>query len=222
MRIRCQRKQVASGFFWWPKRNRSFLDLLEEDRNDKVLRQFVHIRTCGLRTSHISMKHRWKTSDWNFKKLLSSLHRILDESLSRRTSYEALKQAVSSDYPMQFCAHCLVENKRVAVRATEIWPKIVEIIDFRNSLPKSKRPGKWRIGANTSYDHLCSIQKHPPVPLKLQFFEDIVRTFFLVLYRQISKWSLFLQRVLRHILSHSVQSLSGKMCLRVVKQSVYW
>ena len=103
-----------------PNVNLSFLDFLEEDRNDKVLRKFVHIGACGLHTSHISMKHGGKTSAWNVKKLLSSLHRIYDESLSRRTDYEALKQAISSDYPLQFCAHCLVENERVAMRATEI------------------------------------------------------------------------------------------------------
>ena len=103
-----------------PNVNLSFLDLLEEDRNDKVLRKFVHIGTCGLDTSHISMKHGGKTCAWNVKKLLSSLHRIFDESLSRRTDYEALKQAISSDYPLQYCAHCLLENERRAMRATEI------------------------------------------------------------------------------------------------------
>ena len=64
------------------------------------------------------------------------------------------------------------------MRARDIWPKIVEIIDFWKGLPKSKKPGKEKIGANTSYDHLCSIQGDPLVPLKLQFFEDIAKTQF--------------------------------------------
>ena len=45
------------------------------------------------------------------------------------------------------------------MRAREIWPKIVEMIDFWKGLPKSKKPGKGKIVANTSYDHICSIQK---------------------------------------------------------------
>ena len=45
------------------------------------------------------------------------------------------------------------------MRAREIWPKIVEIIEFWKGLPKSKKPGKGKIVANTSYDHICSIQK---------------------------------------------------------------
>ena len=53
------------------------------------------------------------------------------------------------DYPLQFCANRWVENERVAMRAREIWPKIVEIIDFWKGLPKSKKPGKRKIGAKT-------------------------------------------------------------------------
>ena len=33
-----------------PNVNLSFLDLLEEDKNEKELSQFVHIGTCGLHT----------------------------------------------------------------------------------------------------------------------------------------------------------------------------
>ena len=106
-----------------PNVNLSFLDLLEEDRNEKELSQLVHIGTCGLHTLHISMKHGEKASGWNLKKLLIPLHRTFDESSSRRADYEALTQAIYSDHPLQFCANRWVENERVAVRAREIWPK---------------------------------------------------------------------------------------------------
>ena len=52
--------------------------------------QFVHIGTCCLHTLHNSMKHGEKASGWNVKKLLASLHRIIDESPSRRADYAAL------------------------------------------------------------------------------------------------------------------------------------
>ena len=42
------------------------------------------------------MKHGEKASGWIVKKLLTSLHRIFDESPSRRADYEALAQAISS------------------------------------------------------------------------------------------------------------------------------
>ena len=72
-----------------PNVNLSFIDLLEEDRNEKELTQLVCIGTCGLHTLHNSMKHAEKLSGWNVKKLLTSLHRIFDESPSRRVDYEA-------------------------------------------------------------------------------------------------------------------------------------
>ena len=89
-----------------PNVNLSFLELLEEERNEKELSQewekLAHIRTCGLHTLNNSEKHSEKASGWNVKTLLISLHRILDESPSTRADYEALTQATSSDYPLQF------------------------------------------------------------------------------------------------------------------------
>ena len=41
-----------------------------------------------------------KASGWNAEKVLTSLYRMIDESPSRRIDYEALTQAVSSDYPL--------------------------------------------------------------------------------------------------------------------------
>ena len=89
--------QISS---YGPNVNLSFLDLCEEDKNEKELSQLVHIGTCGLHTLHSCMKHGEKASDWNAKKLLSSCHIIFDESPSRRAECEALTQAISSDYPL--------------------------------------------------------------------------------------------------------------------------
>ena len=80
-----------------PNVNLSFLDLLEEDRNEKELSQHVHIGICGLHTLSNSMKHSEEASGWNVEKLLSSLHRIFDESPSIRADYETLTQAISSN-----------------------------------------------------------------------------------------------------------------------------
>ena len=102
IRIRYQGKQVApQASSEDPNLNLSFLNLFEKDRNEKKLNQLVHTRTCGLHTLHNSMKHDEKASGWNLKKLLSSLHRIFDESSSRRADYEALTQAISSDHALQ-------------------------------------------------------------------------------------------------------------------------
>ena len=59
-----------------PNVNLSFLDLLEEDRNEKELSQHIHIGSCGLHTLHNFMKHGEKASGWNVKVLVSTLQRI--------------------------------------------------------------------------------------------------------------------------------------------------
>ena len=53
-----------------------------------------------------------------------------------------------SDYPLQFCTRCWVENQNVAKRA-KIWEKIVEIVKFWQGLPKSRKQGQGKQGANT-------------------------------------------------------------------------
>ena len=61
-----------------PNINLSFLDLLEEDRNEKELSQLVQIGTCDLHSLHNPMEDGEKTSGWNVKKLLTSLDRIFE------------------------------------------------------------------------------------------------------------------------------------------------
>ena len=96
----------------------------------------------------------------------------------------------------------------------EIWPKIVEISDFLKVLPKSKKLGKRKIGANTSYDHLCSIQKDPLVPLKLQFFEGIAKTLntFLVLYQT--------NKPMVPFLAESLETLLRSLCAKFIRKYV--
>ena len=103
----CQSKLLQVSFDG-PDLNVSFLGILEEDRNEKELSKLVHIGTCDLHTLHNSMKQGEKASGSNVKKLLSSLHIIFDESPSRRPDCETHTQAISSDYPLQFCAYSWV------------------------------------------------------------------------------------------------------------------
>lgn len=136
-----------------PKVYLSFLDLLEENRNEKELSKLVHIGASGLHYFHNFIKHGGKVSGWNVNKVLSSLHRIIDEQPSRRADYEALTQAMSSVYLLKFCAHLSVKNVRSVMRARGIWFKIFEIIEFWKGFPKNKKTGKIMIWGNASHAH---------------------------------------------------------------------
>ena len=122
---------------------------------------------------------------------------------------------MSSVYALQLCAHRWVKNERVTTRAREIWPKIVKIIDFWKGFPKSKKPGKRKTGANTSYDHLCSIQKNPVVPLKLQFFEDIAKTLnsLLILYQT--------NKPMVPFLADSLGTFLRSLCAKFMRKDVF-
>ena len=165
-----------------PDLNLAFLDILNNKRSNDELR---YLSTCGLHSLDNSFKYDEKASGWKINKLLKSIYKIFDESLSGRADYEQSTSALSSDYPLQFCSHRWLENEQVIKRAREIFEKIKEIIDFWKQLPKSKQPGRGIPAANTIYEHPCSLYKDPLILVKLQFFEGITAdpNHFLVLFQ---------------------------------------
>ena len=66
-----------------------------------------------------------------------------------------------------------MENEPVAKRAWEIWRKILEIVKYRKSFSKSKKPGYGKVGNNTSYDHLLTSIDDPLIPVKLMFLKRL-------------------------------------------------
>ena len=94
--------QVSSDV---PNVNLAFLNLVHENRKDDLLDPLIDIGTCSLHTLHRSFQTGEKATDWNIKKLLSSMNKIFDESPSRRADYEHLSGATCTEYPLKFCAH---------------------------------------------------------------------------------------------------------------------
>ena len=190
--------QVSSN---GPNVNLAFLNLVHENRKDDLLDPLIDIGTCSLHTLHRFFQTGEKATDWNIKKLLSSLNKIFDES-SRRPDYERLTAATHTEYPLKFCAHQWIENASVAKRAQIIWPKIIEVLRFWKVLPKSKQPGKGKIGQNTSFDCLAKAVDDPTIPLKLRFFEEIAMSLndFLVTFQTDNPMVPFLTESLDHVL----------------------
>ena len=100
-----------------PNVNLVFLNLGHENRKDGLLDPLIDIGTWSLHTLHRSFQIREKATDWNIKKLLSSINKIFDESPSHRVDYERLTAATRTEYPLKFCAHRWIENTRVAKHA---------------------------------------------------------------------------------------------------------
>ena len=72
-----------------------------------------------------------------------------------------------------------MEDKKVADRLLEIWPNIVKIVDFWQSLPKSKRP------SSKSFENVLKAVKDPLTTVKLSFFSFLASLFkpFLLKYQ---------------------------------------
>ena len=88
-----------------PNVNLAFLNLVHENRKDDLLDPLIGIGICSLHTLHRSFQTGEKATDWNIKKLLSSMNKIFDKSPSRSADYERLTAATCTEYPLKFCAH---------------------------------------------------------------------------------------------------------------------
>ena len=63
---------------------------------------------------------------------------MLHDSPARREDYFNLTG--SDGYPLQFCGTRWVEDKKVAEKLVKLWPNMIKLFDFWETLAKSKRP----------------------------------------------------------------------------------
>ena len=70
------------------------------------------------------------------KKLFASMLKIFHEPPLRRADFENVIGCGENDYPLQFCAHQWIGNEVVVRRAQVVWPKIVEVVRYWQSLQK--------------------------------------------------------------------------------------
>ena len=67
-----------------------------------------------------------KQTSWGIDLLLKSVYSHLHETLARREDYT--KMTGSEVFPLQFCGHRWLEDKRAAERAVEMWPSLTTCI----------------------------------------------------------------------------------------------
>ena len=185
-----------------PNVNLAFLEILKDSRTEPDCdKKLINIGTCGLHIMHNAFKHCEKASTWDVKKLLSAMYKIFHESPSCRADYEKLTSALPTDYPLKFSSHRWAENENVAKKAYNVLPKLLEVVDFWKSLPKSKQPGQGKAGANKSYDTLLLKRNDPLVPVKLRFLEETAKIInaFLVQFQTQSPMVPFLVDCLENI-----------------------
>ena len=113
---------------------------------------------------------------------------------------------------MQFITHRWLENDVVDKKARVIWSKIIEVVSYRQQLPKSKQTGLGKPGTNTSYDHLCKAVKDRLVPVKLLFFEEVSKKLneFLAVFQTDKPMTPFLWETLEDLIKTLMRKLICK------------
>ena len=109
------------------------------------------------------------------RNFLLSMFKIFHEFPSRRADFENETVCGKNDCPLQFCAHRWIENEVVLRRAQVVWLKLVKVVRYWQSLPKSKQPGQGKTDSNKSYQRLPSSCSDALVHLNLAFFEEVAK-----------------------------------------------
>ena len=94
--------------------------------------------------------------------MLKELNNLFHDSPAKREDYQQITG--STVFPLPFCGHRWVEDKKVADRALEIWPNIVKYINETLKKPRSQIP------SSSSFSTLRSAVQDGLTVATLQFF----------------------------------------------------
>ena len=112
-------------------------------------------------TLHNSFRKGSEKTEWGMGNFLKSLHRLFDDSTSRRKDY--CKYAETVCLPLPFCTRRWVENIRVAERAISVLthlPKYVSAVIHKMCTNSG----------NKSYDTVKAWVKDPLATARLTYF----------------------------------------------------
>ena len=149
-----------------PNINWKMLDLIVENRNSsETYPNFLDVGSCSLHVVHGAFRTGMKQTGWRIDLLLKSLYSHLHEIPTRREDYT--KMTGSEVFPLQFCGHRWLEDKRVAERAVEMWPSLTTYItEILNKL-------KSQVPTSSSFSTVKSAVLNELTTAKLEFFMSI-------------------------------------------------
>ncbi|XP_058873644.1 uncharacterized protein LOC117967216 isoform X2 [Acipenser ruthenus] len=152
-----------------PRVNWKFLRDLEVDRKeeDPTLPDLINLGSCGLHVVHSSLQYGANETGWMLGELLGALWQLFHDTPAWRDDYTQITG--STRFPLKFCPHRWVEDLKVAERALELWPNVIQFIDVYKKLPVSKVPN------SASYSLVKQAAADPLCAAKLQFFASVAR-----------------------------------------------
>ena len=149
-----------------PNINWKMLDLIVEDRNsNETYPNLLDVGSCSLHVVYGVFRTGMKQTGWGINLLLKSLYSHLHETPARKEDYT--KMTGSEVFPLQFCGHRWLENKRVAERAVEMWPSLTTYIT--EILKKLKS----QVLTSSSFSTVKSAVLNKLTTAKLEFFMSV-------------------------------------------------
>ena len=146
-----------------PNVNWKMLDLIVKDRNsNETYPNLLDMGSCSIHVVHGAFRTGMKQTGWGIDLLLKSLYSHLHETPARIEDY--IKMTGSEVFPLQFCGHRWLEDKRVAERAVEMWPSLTTYITEILKKPKSQVP------TSSSFSTFKSAVLNKLTTAKLEFF----------------------------------------------------
>ena len=111
-----------------PSVNWTFLKEIQKHHEEAELPQLINIGSCGLHIIHGAFQTGATTTCWNIKGTLKAIYKLLHDSPVCHADY--ISVSGSMIFPFLFCATGLVEDKKVADMAIEIWLINVKLLAY--------------------------------------------------------------------------------------------
>lgn len=134
---------------------------LATDPNSPIL---LDIGTCGLHSVHGAFKAGMKATEWELITFLRALYVLFRDVPARRGDFTHFSG--STVFPLKFCSIRWVENGKVARRAVEMLPKVIQYVDKVGKDPKLAPKCN-------SFHNVASALKDGLLICKLTFFQTV-------------------------------------------------
>nr|XP_047134852.1 uncharacterized protein LOC124812369 [Hydra vulgaris] len=121
-----------------PNVNWEVLKMLNEHRQEKRYSDIFNMGSCSLHVVHGALQTAINSQKWELEKIFRAMYNLFKESPAKIDEY--IRVCETDLLALPFCATRWVEDEGVASRGIVVWPNMVKIIKYWESLCKSKRP----------------------------------------------------------------------------------
>ena len=99
--------------------------IVEERNQNDDYPALIDIGSCSLHVVFGAFRSGLQKTIWGIDGVLKAMHNLLDESPAEREDYQNITG--SKVFPLPFCGHRWIEDKKVADRALDVKPNIAKV-----------------------------------------------------------------------------------------------